>query len=55
MKDKTAFDKTFDETNIHLLLINLRKVIHIPSFLIVNLLCFKGRFGTMNSLMVRQI
>ena len=39
------FDKIFDERNIYLLLFNLRHVIHIPSFCMVNLLCWGGHFS----------
>ena len=39
------FGKTFDERIIYDLLFNLRHVIHIPSFRIVNLLCCSGNFS----------
>ena len=45
MKDKKEFDKIFDERNIYVLLLNLRHVIHIASFCIVNLLCCGGHFS----------
>ena len=40
-----VFDKIFDERNIYLLLFNLRHVIHIPSFRMVNLLCYESYFS----------
>ena len=46
MKDKKKLI-TFDERNICVLLFNLRHVIHIPSFGIVNLLCCGGPFSSM--------
>ena len=39
-------DKTFDESNICVLLFNLRHVIHIPYFRIVNLLRCGGHFNS---------
>ena len=45
MKDKIEFNKIFDERNIYVLLFNLRHVIHIPSFHIVNQLCYEVNFS----------
>ena len=45
MKDKIEFDKIFDERNIYVLVFNLRHVIQILSFRIVNLLCCGGHFS----------
>ena len=39
------FDKIFEERNIYVLLFNLRHVIHITSFCMVNLLCCGSYFG----------
>ena len=50
MKDKTEFDKMFDERNINVLLFNLRHAIHIPSFVIVNLLCCIGHLSNVTSI-----
>ena len=42
MKDKIEFEKLIDKKNIHIFLFNLRHLIHIPGFRIVNLLSCGG-------------
>ena len=49
IKDKTEFDKTFDE-KIYFFFFNLRQVIHIPSFCMANLLCWGDHFRNMTSI-----
>ena len=35
----------FDERNLYVLLFNLRLVIHVPAFRMVNLICCGGHFS----------
>ena len=49
MNDKTVFNKLFDSRNITSCY-SIQFVIHIPTFRIVNLLCFGGYFSTMTIL-----
>ena len=52
-KTEIEFDKNFDENNIYLSLFNLRNVIHIPSFGMVNLLYCGGQFSNITFIDVK--
>ena len=43
----------FDERNIYLLLFNLRHAIYIPSFRIINLLCYGGHVSNIKFIDVK--
>ena len=53
MKNKIQFDKNFWWKKYYVFLFNLRHVIHVRFFHIVNLLCYGGQFSNITFINVK--